>query len=135
MSVEIKELGEEDLVILKNNWGIIKPFKKRFDSMKKGESSFYIVWDEGKKPIGHGRVWWKEIPIIEDMHIDKNLRSNGFGSELLNHLENLIKNKGFFEVKLFVDLENHSAERLYLKKGYVLTGKIEKGEKEMIKKL
>ena len=135
MNFDIKELEKEDLVILKNNWGVIEPFEKRLNSMKKGQSSFYIVWSEDKKPIGHGRIWWKETPIIEDMSVDENLRSNGIGSDLLNHLEFKIKEKGYFNVKLFVELENQKAEKLYLKKGYVFTGKIEKEEKELIKKL
>ena len=134
MDFEIKKLNEEDLVILEKSWGVLEPFEKRLNSMLKNESSFFIVW-QNKKPIGHGRIWWENVPIIEDMHIDENLRSKGIGTRLLNYLEDEIKKRDFSEIKLFVEIENKLAEKLYLKKGYVFNGNIVDEEKELIKKL
>lgn len=132
MNFKIKELKKEDLVILEKNWGVFEPFENRLKSMLIEESSFFIIW-KSKKPIGHGRIWWKEIPIIEDMYVDENLRSNGIGSNLLNFLEERVKEKNHIKVVLFVEKENILAEKLYIKKDYKFTGNVIKGEKELVK--
>ncbi len=134
MDIEIKKLRKKDLLILKEHWKVYEPFLNRYNSMKNGDSTFLIVWSK-ENPVGHGTIWWKKIPVIEDMSVDKNFRSKGIGSILLNRLELCAKKRNYEKVRLYVELKNKKAEKLYLKKGYVLKGKIVDNENEMEKVL
>lgn len=134
MNIKIKKLRKKDLPILKEHWKIYEPFLYRFNSMRKGDSIFLIVWNN-KEPIGHGRIIWKKMPVIQDMSIDKNFRSKGIGSVLLKRLELYAKRKNYQKVRLYVNPKNKKAKKLYLEKGYVLTGKTLHKENEMEKNL
>lgn len=127
-----KKVKKKDLDVLKRHWNAYQPFLDRYNSMKKGKSTFLIVW-KNKKPIGHGRIWWKKIPVIEDMSVDTNYRSKGVGSLLLRRLELYAKRNNFCILRLYVDPNNKKAEKLYLSKGYRFTGETVKDENEMEK--
>lgn len=134
MKVKIQKLRKKDLLILKKHWKVYEPFLNRYNSMKKGESTFLIIWNN-EIPIGHGRIWWKKVPVIEDMSVNKDFRSKGIGSILLNRLELYAKRRAYNQVRLYVELKNKKAEMFYLRKNYFLTGNIINNENEMEKKL
>ncbi len=135
MNIQIKNLQESDLDIIEKKWSVREPFEKRLESQKKKESLFYIIWDNDN-PIGHGRILWKKIPILEDIYIDENLRSKGFGSNLIKFLENEIKIKNFFQIKLYVEEDNKKAIMFYEKLNYQKTNKTNSlNEIELIKQL
>jgi len=131
--MKIRKLKKSDIPVLKRYWKVSKPFEKRYELQIKKKITFLVVWLKNK-PIGHGTVKWQRIPIIEDMYTDPKQRSKGIGSELLKHMENLIK-KRCKKVCLYVAPKNKHAQKLYIKKGYKLTGKIKNKEKQMIKSL
>ncbi len=130
--MEIRRLRKKDLQSLKQYWKVYEPFLRRYDDMKEGDSLFLIVW-KGNIPIGHGRIIWRNIPVIEDMFIENKYRSKGIGTKLLKRLELYIERKNHNKIRLYVDPKNRKAERLYLRKGYKLTGRVIKDKKEMLK--
>ncbi len=135
MNIQIKKLQESDLNNIEKKWSVREPFEKRLESQKKKESSFYIIWDNDN-PIGHGRILWRKIPILEDIYIDESLRSKGFGSILIKFLENEVKIKNNFQIKLYVEKDNKKAIMFYEKLNYQKTNKTNPlNEIELIKQL
>lgn len=131
---KIAKLRKSDLSTIYMYWNVYKPFLERYNSMAREESTFLIVWS-GDKPIGHGGIWWKETPLIEDMFIGDQYQNKGIGTKLLKRLELYAKKNNYSYVKLFVE-ENIKAEKLYQKQGYKFTGEINnKGEREYCKLL
>jgi GNAT superfamily N-acetyltransferase len=100
--MKITKLQAKDLLVLKKYWKVYDPFANRLEEMRKGKTTFLIIWDEGK-PIGHGKIIWKKIPVIEDMYIDKNRRSSGIGGVLLKRLESYARGNGSKKVRLLVE--------------------------------
>lgn len=135
MNIQIKKLQESDLNNIEKEWEVRKPFEKRLEAQKKKESSFYIIWNNDN-PIGHGRILWRKIPILEDIYIDESLRSKGFGSILIKFLENEVKIKNNFQIKLYVEEDNKKAIMFYEKLNYQKTNKTNSlNEIELIKQL
>ena len=132
--VKIKKLKKTDLKILKTHWKVEEPFLERYNSMEKGESTFFIVW-LNEKPRGHGRIWWKESPIIGDMDIDNEFRNKKIGEVLLKKLEIVVKEKNFNKIKLYIEEENNQVENFYLRQNYIFTNNLVNCEREMIKEL
>lgn len=131
---KITKLRKSDLPTIYMYWKVYEPFLERYNSMKKQESTFLIVWN-GEIPIGHGRIWWKKTPIIEDMFIEEQYQNKGIGTKLLKRLELYAKKNNYSYVKLFVE-ENTKAEKLYQKQDYKFTGNLNnEEEKEYCKQL
>ena len=60
----------------------------------------------------------RKMLSIDDIGVDSTLRNQGIGREMMTHLRDLAKNWGCDSIRLYVDAENDSAYRYYLKCGF-----------------
>ena len=80
---------------------------------------FYITIEEENKVVGvlSAYIVFAEI-YIDDLWVDKNFRSKGYGSKLLNYLESNYENEGFNNINLVTS--EFQAPDFYKKNGYEL---------------
>ncbi|WP_018690008.1 GNAT family N-acetyltransferase [Ahrensia kielensis] len=81
--------------------------------------------DESQSPVGY--LWCKpnikdRTIFISDFYIFPQFRGLGYGTSALIALEELYSNSAYDEIRLRVAADNKSAERLYLRAGYMPTG-------------
>ena len=60
----------------------------------------------------------RKMLSIDDIGVDAELRNRGIGQEMMKQLSELAKSWGCEKIHLFVDAENESAYRYYLKCGF-----------------
>ena len=85
------------------------------NKMEKG-SAFYMLTDT--EPAGVISVTGN---LIEDLYVLPELQNRGYGTKLLRFAVDLIREKKLTPV-LWILENNHRAEQLYLKNGFVPTG-------------
>jgi len=74
-----------------------------------------------KQQIGHSTLHiHKNVPIITDIHIDNPYRKNGYGSFLLNSIENRIKGDRLYINTWYLDRCYFNYLSFYKKRGYNL---------------
>ncbi len=86
-----------------------------------------VAW-LGTAPVGHVLVRWEPeeplrsavpgIPAIESLWVKPEHQSQGIGSRLMEHAEDLARERGHDRVALGVGIENARARRLYGERGY-----------------
>ena len=81
------------------------------------EEFYFVAEDEDGKVIGviTGRAYYNEVHI-GDLIIDKNIRRNGLGRQLVEAVENAYKDKGYEKVTLTTF--GFQAPEFYKKLGY-----------------
>ena len=97
----------------------------REDSLS--ENTIYVA-REGDQVVGFLRFYlWetnstvsdkRKMLSIDDIGVDASLRNQGIGQEMMTQLRVLAKNWGCDSIRLYVDAENESAYRYYLKCGF-----------------
>ena len=85
------------------------------EKMKNG-SKFYLLYD--KEPVA---VVSLNEGLIEDLYVLPEQQNKGYGTQLLNYAVAKIKAQGLIP-SLWILENNHDAERLYLRQGFVPTG-------------
>ena len=85
------------------------------EKMKNG-SKFFILYD--KEPVAVVSV---KDELIEDLYVLPEQQNKGYGTHLLNYVVAKIKAQGLIP-SLWILENNHDAERLYLRQGFVPTG-------------
>ena len=81
------------------------------------EGSIFIKYNN--VVIGYGQIIKEgSIPIIVNFGILKDYRSRGYGKLLLSYLVNILYDKGYGEVRIKVNPDNHIAFRLYSSFGF-----------------
>lgn len=100
---------------------------KRLQEMEEGKV-IYLVGEEDGKIIAHLLLQLQGIPTeagcpnINDLYVSEDVRSKGYGSELLQKAEEIAKEKGFTKISLAVNPTlNPRAKTLYEKLGYQQT--------------
>lgn len=93
----------------------------------RNESMIYVARNEGKV-VGFMRFYlWetnstvsakRKVLSIDDLGVDRNLRNQGIGQEMMAKLRAQAKEWGCDSVHLYVDAENESAYQYYLKCGF-----------------
>ena len=81
------------------------------------DSEFFILYD--KDPVAVISI---EGNLIEDLYVLPEHQNKGYGTKLLEYAMAKIEAKGQIPV-LWILENNHGAERLYLRNGFVPTGK------------
>lgn len=91
------------------------------------ENTIYVARKEDKV-VGFMRFYlWetnstvsakRKMLSIDDIGVDVSLRNQGIGQEMMSQLRALAKDWGCDSVQLYVDAENESAYRYYLKCGF-----------------
>lgn len=87
----------------------------------------FSAWDPEKK-TEVGMVWIGERPrgeqvqtVIYDIRMWEDLRGQGYGTQTLHAVEDLVRTMGFSEIWLHVFGHNTGARRLYERLGYEIT--------------
>ncbi|MCR5671246.1 MAG: GNAT family N-acetyltransferase [Butyrivibrio sp.] len=78
---------------------------------------FFILCD--KDPVAVISI---DGGLIEDLYVLPECQNKGYGTKLLDHALSLIQERGL-QPSLWILENNHGAERLYLRKGFVPSGK------------
>jgi GNAT superfamily N-acetyltransferase len=87
------------------------------------ENVSFIIKDEGKIVGGiTGNMFWHHLHI-DILWVDQNARGNGYGSELLNKMEELAIEKGCRLI--YLDTFSFQAPEFYKKNGYEVFGILE----------
>ena len=91
------------------------------------DNTIYVARKEGKV-VGFMRIYlWetssfvsakRKMLTIDDIGVDISLRNQGIGQEMMAKLRELSKEWGCEQITLYVDAENESAYRYYLKCGF-----------------
>lgn len=106
------------------------PHRWRYDRQQRGESTFLVGWLAGQ-PVGKCEVIWTgcaatEVraaigicPEVNGLDIwPEAHRSHGYGSQLIDHAEQLAVDRGLAQIGLGVDHTNDRALALYRRLGY-----------------
>ena len=91
------------------------------------DTTIYVARKEGKV-VGFMRFYlWetnsfvsakRKMLTIDDIGVDVTLRNQGIGQEMMGAIRELAKEWGCEQITLYVDAENESAYRYYLKCGF-----------------
>ena len=139
MNIQIRIAQRSDCAMLAEHlreFGNDEPANRRkCKAQEEDEGVLLVAWLEG---IPAGRLWirWAgshEIPRIRDTYpvaatievcpsldefeVAKDLRGRGIGSQLINHAEMHVKERGYHQVSLTVE-HNSRVRRLYGRLGY-----------------
>ena len=102
-----------------NEWYSEKVHKEIIDSMKKGEAVVKIL-ELNKQIIGLISTYQsKEGLEMKRLYIDPEYIGQGFGSQLLEEVEEILRQKGVKEYFCFVHRKNEIGQNFYKKKGFL----------------
>lgn len=125
----IREYADDH--IRNGNWspeGALEKSRKEFeqllpDGIKSQHQYLYSIIDEDSSKIG---VLWVQIKdqkaFIYDFIIDESFRGKGYGKQALVTLDEKLKSMDVQSVGLHVFGDNVTAQELYKKMGYQITG-------------
>ena len=86
------------------------------EKMKKG-SKFYMLYDNA--PVAVVSV---NKDLIEDLYVLPKQQNRGYGTQLLSYVVSKIQDLDLIP-SLWILENNHGAERLYLKNGFIASGR------------
>ncbi len=137
MILEIKECRAQDVELLEQ-WtpsGRSQTHARRFARQQQGASTFVIAWLLQGLPAASGELKWTgcdapevreafpDCPELNGLQVSPApVRSQGIGSTLIGHAEQLARKRGCGQLGLGVDDVNFRAAALYLRLGYTETG-------------
>ena len=107
-------------------------FEKCFKEHKDKKREIFVIEVEGKI-VGYAQLIWSPtyapfkslaIPEIQDINVVPLMRRQGFGEALIDYCENVVREAGGREIGIGFGLNSSfgSAQRLYIKKGYIPDG-------------
>ena len=78
----------------------------------------YVLWDEGKI-VGVLRysLFWQSIPFLDLLYIDGDYRGKGYGRQMMEHWESVMRVMKYKYVMLSTQ-EDETAKDFYEKLGY-----------------
>jgi ribosomal protein S18 acetylase RimI-like enzyme len=82
---------------------------------------FYLVAWEGSEPLGHAHVALKDPPELQDVEVRPEHRRRGVATALTRAAEREAAARGADRLRLTVSVDNHAAQALYRKLGYLET--------------
>lgn len=92
------------------------------DGLKTKNNYFYTFTDQSQKSIGC--VWLaardKDV-FIYDLYLDQNQRGKGLGAQMMQLIDEQVKQLGFDAIRLHVFGHNKVAIKLYQSAGYTVT--------------
>jgi GNAT superfamily N-acetyltransferase len=131
MDLVIKPADKDDLAVLDKYLPkkMVSFHADRIQEQEQGHILWLIIW-LNNVPIGHAKVVWagndkKEIrdyypntPEIDNLYLLPEYRNKGYGTKIIQYIEDLLKNKGYHKLGLSVDIKNLKAAKLYEKLGF-----------------
>lgn len=100
------------------------PWSKRsFYEELDNELAFYEILEQDERAIAYAGMWimFDEAHVTK-IAVAKDMRGNGFGKVMMNHMISLAKAKGVTRMTLEVREYNTVAQRLYESLGFVVCG-------------
>src|SRR4051812_48593481 len=110
-------------------FGTPRKHRARLVAQEDGAAVYAIAW-LGDRPIGHVFVKWNgadaetarspltDCPDVEDLFVAPDVRGRGFGTQLLEAAELLVRNSGYDRIGLAVGTDNLRARALYERHGF-----------------
>jgi len=139
--IKIVPIAKGDPVLLAHHMG--SPEREHSEYLRlqeKGKATYLIAW-EGKVPVGHLLIRWGgtlEVPRIVDrmpmaarfanypcfdrIEVRQDRRGRGVGTALIRRAEECVRERGFEQAVITVDIENGRARALYERLGYAESG-------------
>ncbi len=132
IQVKVKPATHDDLIGLERAFPFGPPEKhaERLDRQKRDAVVYLIAWYAGR-PVGHGLLKWAgaeeepiasylqgQCPDVEDLFVLDAFRSKSVGRQILFNAEHLVKERGYPQIGLSVDVKNTRAWILYKRMGY-----------------
>ncbi len=117
--IKIRDITKKDLTDLlwdKNFKKLEKYEAKNFQRFLEAKLLWLVA--ENTKPIGQIKAKIETEAVIFAIRVHPEEQGKGIGSKLILEMENLLKNKGFFEVFISVHVDNPKAQKLYERLGY-----------------
>jgi GNAT superfamily N-acetyltransferase len=104
---------------------------ERLGRQQQGVVTYLIAWHD-ELPVGHGMVKWSGVeddrvvphlkepcPDLEDLRVLEKLQSQGIGTQILQHAEELARSRGYQQIGLSAGAESDDrARKLYERLGY-----------------
>ena len=124
----IEKISSESFIIIEENLCFVpNTFSKHKDrlQMQISDNCDYFIIFHPLIPVGHVFIRWTGIeksviaekpekcPNLEDLFVIPKLRSQGFGSLMIEYCIKLARKKGFKKIGLGVSIENIKAQKLY----------------------
>ena len=132
LPVDVRPLARDNLLLLEQYlpYGPPEKHADRLARQERGEVIYLIAWREDI-PLGHALLNWRgatedhlvatfkgTCPDIEDLLVAEQYRSQGIGAQILLAAERLVKERGYSQIGLSVDVHNTRAYALYERLGY-----------------
>ncbi len=132
MNLVIRPIQHSDVLLLERAlpYGAPEKHLDRHQRQRRGEVSYLIAWLDGK-PVGHGLLKWHgtledhiaghfqgRCPDLEDLFVLPSQRGKGIGTTLLKHAEDMVRDRGFNQIGLSVNVHNTRAHQLYSRLSY-----------------
>lgn len=90
--------------------------------LEQAGGEWLVAWEDGR-PVGHAHIDWSaDPPALQDVYVAESHRRHGVASKLSEAAEQLLRDRGFAQIGLDVDVENAPARALYEKLGYRESG-------------
>ena len=85
------------------------------------DSIYYNIATEGESNCGYFSYSIKDkTAYIDSLFLKENFRRRGIGKQILQNLENDLREKEIYEIELYVFAHNQAAYTLYKKMGYLV---------------
>ncbi|TFG67489.1 MAG: GNAT family N-acetyltransferase [Anaerolineales bacterium] len=132
IQVKVKPATKDDLLVLERAFPFGPPEKhaERLERQNRNAVVYLIAWYAGQ-PVGHGLLNWSgavEEPIasyvqglcpdVEDLFVLETYRSKSVARQIIFNAERLVRERGYPQIGLSVDVKNIRARILYKRMGY-----------------
>lgn len=110
-----------------------KRLEQYLEEYKSMQRESYFIFDQNQKCNGYITLFFNpdhlyfkknKIPEIKDLNVLPNARHQGYGTQLIQYVENQATALGYHKIGLGVGMHRDygSAQRLYIKQNYIPTG-------------
>jgi ribosomal protein S18 acetylase RimI-like enzyme/ADP-ribose pyrophosphatase YjhB (NUDIX family) len=121
--IEVRQCGAAELpLLIEREVPGADIASRQFARQQDSEGVLLVAW-VGSEPVGSGEVVFTAPPELRNLHVDPAHRSLGIGTALLDAAEHVSIDRGALSVG--VGLDNADARRLYVRRGFVPTGRHE----------
>jgi ribosomal protein S18 acetylase RimI-like enzyme len=125
----VQIMASNDIGSKREDLANLEPYIGAFNEIRKSDNNYLIVMCDDTNVIGtfhltitpYLALQGSKRATIESVHIDRSLRSGGFGTQMMEYAINLAKEKGAKIVQLTTNKGRIDAKRFYEKLGFVAT--------------